>query len=245
MSWDVSESQILCYDLSPIPILAPLQPTRFILLLLKKRFNRIQPTVPVRFFSIFIFQRLPAVLSSYDRDHFSLLGQSAGHLGHLPFPDMSELDQQIADEIRDWAEPPPCPHCGAALRRGMPHKFCCQRFAHRISVNPPRPIDEQLLDRIVQFAYSHSTFPSILNCNSQPVLQHGCVSSLIASDSNLFISGILCALDSYRQFTTPLYAVFLRTHPRIAILPGDTEEILAFILSKQNVPVPSPKSVRF
>jgi hypothetical protein len=127
----------------------------------------------------------------------------------------------------------------------MPHKFCCQRFAHRIGINPLPPIDEQLLDRMVQFAYSHSNFPSILNCDSRRVLQHGCVSSLIAGVSNMFISGILCALDSYRQFTTPLYPVFLRTHPLIVILPGDTEEILAFILSKRNVPVLSPKSVRF
>jgi hypothetical protein len=109
-SWDVSEFQILCCDLSLIPILAPLQPTRFTFFLLKNRFNRIQSTVPVRFFSDFIFQRLPAFPSSYDRDHFSLIGQSAGHLGHLPFPDVSELEQQIAHEIRDWAEPPPCPH---------------------------------------------------------------------------------------------------------------------------------------
>jgi hypothetical protein len=64
------------------------------------------------------------------------------------------------------------------------------------------------------------------------VLQHARVSSLNASASNVFISGIPYALDSYWQFITPVYAVFFRTQQRIPIPPGGTEEIIASILSR-------------
>jgi hypothetical protein len=39
-------------------------------------------------------------------------------------------------------------------------------------------------------------------------------------------------LDSYRQFTTAVYAGFFRTSQRIPIPSGNIEEIVAFILSK-------------
>jgi hypothetical protein len=42
----------------------------------------------------------------------------------------------------------------------------------------------------------------------------------------------LYALDSYRQFITPVYAVFFRTQQRISIPPDGTEEIVASILSQ-------------
>jgi hypothetical protein len=48
----------------------------------------------------------------------------------------------------------------------------------------------------------------------------------------VFISGIPYALDFYRQFITPVYAVFFRTQQRVPIPPGDTEEIITFILSQ-------------
>jgi hypothetical protein len=48
----------------------------------------------------------------------------------------------------------------------------------------------------------------------------------------VFRSGIPYALNSYRQFITPVYAVFFRTQERIPIPPGGTEEIIASILSQ-------------
>jgi hypothetical protein len=41
------------------------------------------------------------------------------------------------------------------------------------------------------------------------------------------MSGIPDALDSYRQFITPAYAVFFRTQQRIPIRPGGIEENIA------------------
>jgi hypothetical protein len=67
------------------------------------------------------------------------------------------------------------------------------------------------------------------------VLQHARVSSPNAGASNVFISGIPYALQSYRQFIIPVYAVFLRTQQRITIPPGGTEEIIVSILSQNRM----------
>jgi hypothetical protein len=66
----------------------------------------------------------------------------------------------------------------------------------------------------------------------RPVLQHARISAPNAGASNMFISGIPYALDSYRQFIIPVCAVFFRTKQRIPILPGLTEEIITSILSQ-------------
>jgi hypothetical protein len=62
------------------------------------------------------------------------------------------------------------------------------------------------------------------------VLQHACVSSPNAVASTLCISGIPDALDTYRQFNTPVYAVFSLTERALPIPPGEIENIIAFIL---------------
>jgi hypothetical protein len=93
-------------------------------------------------------------------------------------------------------------------------------------------MSRELLRYIVESAQSISNFPRILNRDLPPVLQHACVSSPNAGASNLFISGIPYDLDSYRQFITPVYAVFFRTQQRIPIPPGGTEETITFILSQ-------------
>jgi hypothetical protein len=71
-----------------------------------------------------------------------------------------------------------------------------------------------------------------LNRNLRPVLQHARVSSPNAGASDVFISGIPYALDSYREFISPVHAVFFRTQQRTPIPPGGTEEIVASILSQ-------------
>jgi hypothetical protein len=69
----------------------------------------------------------------------------------------------------------------------------------------------ELLDHIVELTQSIPNFPRILSRNLRPVLQDARVSSPNAGASNVFTSGIPYALDSYRQFITPVYAVFFRT----------------------------------
>jgi hypothetical protein len=116
----------------------------------------------------------------------------------------------------------------------MSHEFCCKPFAGRIKNHLPLPIGRELLDRIVELTQSIPNFPRILNCDLWPVLQHARVSSPNVGASKVFISGTPYALDPYRQFVTPVYAVFFFTQQRTPISPGGTEEIIVSILS-QNI----------
>jgi hypothetical protein len=138
--------------------------------------DHIQPTASIQFCSVFNYQQLPAFPSFYASNHLCLLDQSAGHLGHLPFPDIRESDQQIADKFSDRVELPRCLHCGAALIRGISYKLSCQPFGDRIRTKLPPSMDEQLLSRIGQLTHSNPNFPSILNRDLRPVLQHACFS---------------------------------------------------------------------
>jgi hypothetical protein len=124
------------------------------------------------------------------------------------------------------------PHCGAVLLRGMSYEFCCKPFTGRIRNHLRPPIGRELLNHIVELTQSIPNFPRILNHNSWLVLQYARVSSPNGGALNVFISGIPYALNSYRQFITPVYAVFFRTQQRIPIPPGGTEEIIVFILSQ-------------
>jgi hypothetical protein len=93
-------------------------------------------------------------------------------------------------------------------------------------------MDEELLDPIVELTHSTPSFPRILNRNLRPVLQHTCISSPYGPASTVFISGVPYALDTYRQFTTPVYAVFSRCGRGLPIPAGDIQAIVASILSR-------------
>jgi hypothetical protein len=153
-------------------MMALLQPSRFIFFLLKKQFDRIWSTVPVQFSPVFNHHQHPAFPSRYDRDHVCILDRSSAYLDHLPFPDMRNFNEDIAHKICQWAEIPPCPHCGAVLLRGMPHEFCCKPFAGRIRNHLPPPMGRELLDHIVELTRSIPNFPRILNRDLRPVLRH-------------------------------------------------------------------------
>jgi hypothetical protein len=99
-------------------------------------------------------------------------------------------------------------------------------------LNLPPPKGLELLDRIVELTQSIPTFPRILNRDFRPVLQRARVSLPNTGASNVFISGISYALDSYQQFIIPFSAVFFRPQQRIPIPPGGTEKIIASILSQ-------------
>jgi hypothetical protein len=71
-----------------------------------------------------------------------------------------------------------------------------------------------------------------LNHDLRPVLQYTCTSAPNGPASNIFISGVPYVLDTYRQFSTPVYAVFSRNDRRLAMQPGEIEDIIALILSQ-------------
>jgi hypothetical protein len=93
-------------------------------------------------------------------------------------------------------------------------------------------MDERLLNRVVQLSESRPNFPLILNHDLRPVLQYHRISAPNGPASNLFISGVSYALDTYCQFTMPVYAVFSRNDRGLPMPPGEIEESVAFILSQ-------------
>jgi hypothetical protein len=229
---DVTTCQIFCYEPSLIPSLCLLRPTLFVFFLLRAQFARLRFTVPVQFRSAFNFEQYACFPSRYSRDDFCILSQSSRALGPFPFPDMREFHPEIADRIRVWAECGPCVHCGAILLQGMPHGFCCAPFGDRILANLPDPMDEELLSRIVQLSQSNPNFSRILNQYLRPVFQYASISSPNAAASNLFITGIPYALDFYRQFTTPVYAIFSRNDQTVPPAVADMEQLIALILTR-------------
>jgi hypothetical protein len=145
---------------------------------------------------------------------------------------MRLFDPVIALKIREWAECQPCKVCGAVLLQGMPLGFCCRSFAHRVQSQSRPPIDEELLQRLVRLAESNANFAQILDRDLRPVLQHACVSFSNAGASNLFIFGISYALDTCCEFRTSVYAVFDRRNRGLSTSPGDVQEIIALVLSR-------------
>jgi hypothetical protein len=195
--------------------------------------------VTVRFSPVFNFHQYPAFPSRYDRDHVRLLDRSSWYFDHLPFPDMRDFNEDIADKIRQWAEIPPCSDCGAVLLRGMSHEFCCKPFASRIRNHLPPLMGRELLDHIVELIQSIPNFPRILNRDLRPVLQHACALSPNAGASRAFISDIPYALDS-------------RLCSRLSHTAADSNtpwqyrrDYCFYSLTKQNTPRFSQRSVRF
>jgi hypothetical protein len=68
-------------------------------------------------------------------------------------------------------------------------------------------MDERLFNRIIQPTDANSNFSLILNRDLRPVYQYACESFSERFSSNLIISGIPYAVNTYRQFTAPVYAV--------------------------------------
>jgi hypothetical protein len=85
---------------------------------------------------------------------------------------MQDFNEQNAPKICQWAEIPPYPHCGAVLRQGISHEFCCKPFAGRIRNHLPHPMGRELLNHIVELTQSIANCPGILNCGLRPILQH-------------------------------------------------------------------------
>jgi hypothetical protein len=98
--------QILPFETSVIPHLAPIQPKLFAFDLLKKQCFRLQSKISVQFPPAFTLQQHPLFPCRSDPDEFSLLIQSAQN------PKLGAILTY--------------PLCKAMLLQGMPHEFCCK-----------------------------------------------------------------------------------------------------------------------
>jgi hypothetical protein len=165
--------------------------------------------VPGGFSSHSNFQQHPAFRASYNREEFCMLNELSQSLCGFLFPDIREFDVGIAERIRRWAELPPCKDCGAILRRGLPVGFCCKPFGKKIISNLPPPMEEELRQRLRKFVASNRNLAWKLNHWLRPLLQNASISRPNRNGSTMAVSGIPYAINSLRQFLTPVCAIVL------------------------------------
>jgi hypothetical protein len=120
--------------------------------------------------------------------------------------------------------------------RQILHQFHDKPSGGQIRGNLPRPMDRLLLIRLLSFNGPSSNFPWIYNRFVQTLFRHACASAPYRPALNLFITGILYAFDSERQFTAPVYAAFNRNDQRLLIPTDDIKETVAIILSENEPP---------
>jgi hypothetical protein len=164
-SLDVSGCQILCYESPLTPAIAFFEPISVIFFVTKNEFSRIQSMVSGRFSPHLTFQQHPAFRASYNRDEFCMLNESSQPLSGFLFPDMKEVDAEIAERIRSGAELPPCKNRGAILLPGMPVGLCCKPFDQKIIGDFSPPMEEELRQRLYKFVASNRNLPWKLNPN--------------------------------------------------------------------------------
>jgi hypothetical protein len=127
----------------------------------------------------------------------------------FPFPDLRGCaDPTLFQFIRSEYEMPPCEHCGSVKILGG-FMRCCEGFSDEIQQNLPDPMPGNIRRVIEEFtANGRPNFPRSLNANLRPVIQNAKISSPNAAASTIFLTGMPYAVDSFRQFLTPVYAIF-------------------------------------
>jgi hypothetical protein len=232
---DYQQFEIVSFQPEMISAVAVVEAAAFHFYLTRSEFVRIRGNVPDRFRASFTFEQHPVFTSLYDRKSQDLLGDMGPYDCEFPFPDGKDLDPEVVRYVREWAEVEPCEHCGAVLVRGMPTGFCCRPFEDSIRDHLPHELDAEILSRILELAKENANFPRLLNRDLRPVIQNAEIRSPHGPAANLFISGIPYAIDTFRQFVTPVYAVFDRCDRALPIRIPDSEGLIAAILDRNPI----------
>jgi hypothetical protein len=98
-------------------------------------------------------------------------------------------------------------------------------------------MEERILAAVEEASQCDANFDRKVNRDLRPVIQNAKITSPNGPASNLFISGIPYALDIFRQFLTPVYAIFDRSERRLALSGEDTRvgKIVTAVLSANPV----------
>jgi hypothetical protein len=149
------------YDPLAIHMTAPVPLRFFMFILLKNQFSRLRLTGPVQFLSVVNFEQHIFFPSHYDLNDLCLLRSFSTAIYDFHFPSMRQFNPDNAQKIRKRAEYPSDSCCGVTLLPGIPREFCYNCLAEWIRTNLHPSMDEQLLNRIVQFTGANSNFPRI------------------------------------------------------------------------------------
>jgi hypothetical protein len=170
---------------------------------------------------------------SYERGFFDLLDSVLCSDPAWLFSDARHVSLELAHQVRQWAEMDLCESYGVVLLRGKPSGFCCHPFDERIQDHLPHPVDTSTLRPIDSNTQSRASFPRSLNRTQQSVIQNMQIHSSYGPAPNGSITGILYAINTFRQFMTPFYAVFQRCDKSLPLHLRDWEPLTTAI-SKNN-----------
>jgi hypothetical protein len=122
----------------------------------------------------------------------------------------SSQSEAVVRFIRSKYELRPCENCGAVKILGG-FTRCCEQCEDQIAECLPDPMPANIRRVIEELtANGRPNFPRTLNAHLRPVIQNAQMSSPNAAASTVFLRGMPYAIDSFRQFLTPVYAIFNR-----------------------------------
>jgi hypothetical protein len=113
----------------------------------------------------------------------------------------------------------------------MPHGFCGRLFEEHIVGYLPEPFDDILLQRIAEITPVDLRFPCSRNRELRPVIQNTKIRSPMAIASTLVISGTPYAVGPFRQFLTPVRAVFNRLESNHIPHSEPRENLISWLLN--------------
>jgi hypothetical protein len=233
---DVSGFRLLCIDDACIEAVAVRSAVSLTFYLTRSEFRRVGDLMmPARVRNAFLFEQWCTFSASYRRGDYSFLDGSTTIGVELPFPDGRDMTMEVCDAVRRSAELPPCAHCGAVIPRGMPVGFCCRPFDAVMREHLPHAMDPDILARIAAVVGRNVNFPRILNRDLRPVIQNSKINGPRGPGGTLFISGIPYALDTFRQFVTPVYAVFQDGEGGVERRGSESEFLIAAVLRQNPV----------
>jgi hypothetical protein len=96
-------------------------------------------------------------------------------------------------------------------------------------------LDKSTLRQIRETAQSNPNFPRLLNRDLLVVVQNAQIHSSNRQASNMFISRIPHAIDTFQQFVSPVYAAFWRYDSNFPIQPDHCDQRITDIFSHNNI----------
>jgi hypothetical protein len=121
---------------------------------------------------------------------------------------MSLFNREIVQFIRSKFERTPCKFCDAVQISGRFQRYC-EGFQDTIREHLLDSMPLEIRRLIEEFIVNgQPNFLRSFNRYLRPVIQHTKIVSPNAAASAVFLTGTPYAIDSYRQFITPVYAMF-------------------------------------
>jgi hypothetical protein len=236
-----NNAEILAYEPRAIQNLADLRPILYTLFLSEAQIDQASRNAPADLLAALTFKQRACFSAKYNPQAVAILQGTGKGLGSLPFPDTRHLARAeqaqwelVAAQIRD-REQHPCDTCGAIRVGQMEKGFCCAPFGEAIKNHLPNAMTPWLRERVADLTNGKPNAARTLNRLLRPVIQNTDIHSPRGPGSTVFLNGIPYALDQFRQFHTPVYAVFINHEEHAAETSLEMREIIRYIIPRNPV----------